>query len=378
VSFVFLSYAREDEKRIRRLYNNLAAAGFDPWMDREGIPMGEAWREAITKAIDRSDVFIACLSKSSVKEGGVLAEELDRALAIREKARGRKLLLIPLRLDETEPPAKLQAIQWVDFDNDDHWTRVAKAIEQRRAGRRRRTMWVGIAAAIVAIGVAFLVWRAVRGEGDGPRDVGVTVYRLREAQPGDPAWAVSGGQTAVRVDNAQLRIDDKVRIGILTAASGYLYVISQALAPNPAAPLLLIPDPAQPRDANYVRAGRYLWLPPPLENGTWRNFTLRSPGPQYRGERVHVLFSASRLVFKPPPSGKEQRLDEGFFYSLGRDFGVAPEIQQKADAGAPLTLDEATGSSKDFDIETASKVYRLPASKDKRPVMISFDLSVQP
>jgi hypothetical protein len=65
---VFLSYAREDEARVSRLYDDLAAAGFQPWQDKRDIPEGEPWHEEIRNAVRGTDVFLACISKDSVRK----------------------------------------------------------------------------------------------------------------------------------------------------------------------------------------------------------------------------------------------------------------------------------------------------------------------
>jgi hypothetical protein len=57
---IFLSYAREDRKRVEKLYQELSKAGFKPWMDKRDILPGEKWELAIQKAIQRSDFFLIC------------------------------------------------------------------------------------------------------------------------------------------------------------------------------------------------------------------------------------------------------------------------------------------------------------------------------
>ena len=59
---VFLLHARQDEKKVRRLYQRLVQAGADVWLDQVKLLPGQDWTHEIHKAIYTSDVVIACLS----------------------------------------------------------------------------------------------------------------------------------------------------------------------------------------------------------------------------------------------------------------------------------------------------------------------------
>jgi TIR domain len=58
---VFLAYAEEDRAEVKRLFEALQKAGFEPWMDREKLLPGQNWPRAIERAIDLSAFFIGCL-----------------------------------------------------------------------------------------------------------------------------------------------------------------------------------------------------------------------------------------------------------------------------------------------------------------------------
>lgn len=64
---VFLTHASEDKDAVRRLYAQLKSSGFRPWLDEVDIIPGQNWRVETPRAIDRSGVFIACLSTQSVE-----------------------------------------------------------------------------------------------------------------------------------------------------------------------------------------------------------------------------------------------------------------------------------------------------------------------
>jgi hypothetical protein len=132
---IFLSYARQDEERVKRLYEQLVAEGFKPWMDTKDILGGESWKPAIQKAARNSDFFVVCLSTNSVKRRGMIQEEIKEAL---DSWKGKLLddiYLIPIRLEECESPESLADFQRVDLFEKDGLQRLVRAIQ---VGMERR------------------------------------------------------------------------------------------------------------------------------------------------------------------------------------------------------------------------------------------------
>lgn len=79
---VFVSYAREDRETARRLWLDLKAAGFAPWLDSENLLGGQNWKLAITEAIKSSAFFVALISNFSIQKRGYVQKELKQALEI--------------------------------------------------------------------------------------------------------------------------------------------------------------------------------------------------------------------------------------------------------------------------------------------------------
>ena len=72
---VFIAYAVEDAAFANRLFECLEAWGCAPWLDRRMLMPGQDWPRRIQDAIESSDFFIACFSRTSVsKRGGFQAE----------------------------------------------------------------------------------------------------------------------------------------------------------------------------------------------------------------------------------------------------------------------------------------------------------------
>ena len=77
---VFVAYALEDAKFADRIFANLEARGYAPWLDRRKLLPGQNWPRRIQEAIESADFFIGCFSRNSVnKRGGFQAEEIGRA-----------------------------------------------------------------------------------------------------------------------------------------------------------------------------------------------------------------------------------------------------------------------------------------------------------
>jgi len=132
---IFLSYAREDEEKVKNLHQQLSDARFKPWMDKKDILPGEIWQSCIQKAIQRSDFFLACLSAKSVKKRGFLQKEIEDALNIWLEKLEDDIYLIPVRLEDCEVPERLRKFQWVNLFEEDGWMRLVQAIQ---VGMERR------------------------------------------------------------------------------------------------------------------------------------------------------------------------------------------------------------------------------------------------
>jgi hypothetical protein len=97
MGYFFLSYSRKDKESVEQLENRLKAAGYETWIDIEGIRGGDLWREAIVKAIDQADALLVLLSPNSAKSDNVCTELV---LATENKTR-----IVPV--DISTPPISM-------------------------------------------------------------------------------------------------------------------------------------------------------------------------------------------------------------------------------------------------------------------------------
>lgn len=134
---VFLAYAAEDAAKVDRLYDALAARGFEPWMDRRKLLPGQNWPRAIDRAIRASDFFVPCFSNLSGEKRGRFHAELRYALdcALNQPLDG--VYIVPARLEECPIPHQIQAqLQYVDLfpDFDSGVELMAESMLRRKPG----------------------------------------------------------------------------------------------------------------------------------------------------------------------------------------------------------------------------------------------------
>ena len=113
---VFLAYVKEDEEVAGRLYGDLEAAGFRPWMDVRKLLPGQNWPRAIEGAIEISDFFVACFSANSVDKRGGFQAEIRYALDCARRVPLEDIFIVPVRLDACRVPRSIQReLQYIDL-----------------------------------------------------------------------------------------------------------------------------------------------------------------------------------------------------------------------------------------------------------------------
>jgi len=110
---LFISYCRHDSDAANALADTLSKAGLSVWLDRKAIQEGDAFDTQIEEAIAQTRVVIVIWSEHSVKSHWVRAEA---AYAL-----GKRKLL-PISIDQSEPPLQFMQIQTIDFR---YWDRTS-------------------------------------------------------------------------------------------------------------------------------------------------------------------------------------------------------------------------------------------------------------
>lgn len=135
---VFLAYVTEDAGPASRLYDALAAEGFQPWMDVRNLAPGQNWPRAIERAIDCSDFFLPCFSSRSVNKWGGFQAEIRYALDCARRVPLDDIFIVPVRLDDCRVPRTIQKeFQFIDLFPD--WSRgIWRLLRMMRREKRAR------------------------------------------------------------------------------------------------------------------------------------------------------------------------------------------------------------------------------------------------
>lgn len=117
---VFIAYGKEDAAAAGRLYDDMEAQGFGPWMDTRKLLPGQNWPRAIEAAIETADFFIACFSTRSVNKKGGFQAEIRYALDCARRVPLDQIFLVPVRLDPCRLPRSIQR-EWQYIDLFPDW-----------------------------------------------------------------------------------------------------------------------------------------------------------------------------------------------------------------------------------------------------------------
>lgn len=116
---VFLAYVEEDLSTAEKLFQDLKAHGYDPWLDREKLLPGQNWPRSIERAIEVADYFVALFSRRAASKRSQFQCELRYALDCASRRPLDHTFLVPVRLEPCNVPARITtAIQYVDLFPD--------------------------------------------------------------------------------------------------------------------------------------------------------------------------------------------------------------------------------------------------------------------
>jgi hypothetical protein len=112
---IFLSYAKEDKKRVRAIYQRLRKERLNPWLDLADLLPGQDWDRTIISAIRNAKFFLVFLSNNSINKRGYVQKEIREALDVAERMPDGELFIIPVRLEECIVPDRLSKWHWIDI-----------------------------------------------------------------------------------------------------------------------------------------------------------------------------------------------------------------------------------------------------------------------
>lgn len=109
---VFLSHAGPDKPIVRRIAEALRAAGHEPWLDEERLAVGDSIPASVERGLAEADFVVLCLSREAAARGWV---EAERDAALMQQLREKRARILPVRLEEVEPPYLIAQLAYVDL-----------------------------------------------------------------------------------------------------------------------------------------------------------------------------------------------------------------------------------------------------------------------
>jgi len=125
---VFLCHSSGDKPAVRMLYQQLRAAGIQPWFDEEDLLPGQVWRTEIPRVVRATDVVLVCLSHSSVDRAGYAQKEIKLALDVADEQPEGSIFLIPVKLEECPMPDRLSHLHWVNLFAERGYEQLLRAL----------------------------------------------------------------------------------------------------------------------------------------------------------------------------------------------------------------------------------------------------------
>jgi len=112
--YIFISHSSQDKPFVRQLADSIAYYGILLFLDERHIKIGDNIPDKIYSALEKATHVIYVLSNNSINSHWV-KEELSIAKKRQLDQRGGTLL--PILIDNVEPPASIIHIKYADFRN---------------------------------------------------------------------------------------------------------------------------------------------------------------------------------------------------------------------------------------------------------------------
>ena len=129
---VFICHANDDKPFAVSLYEQLKAAGLDPWLDIENIRGGDRWDEMIQKVIKKEiDYFLVLQSKALQNRlEGYVNKEIYEARERQKTFRSGIRFIIPLAIDEGGRLEELEDLQSIPVHTHDKIVELVRLIQR--------------------------------------------------------------------------------------------------------------------------------------------------------------------------------------------------------------------------------------------------------
>lgn len=132
---VFISYAREDVRVARQLYDELTRSGHEPWLAERSLLPGQDWQLEIRRAVRTADAIIPLLSRRSAGKAGYVQKEIRLAIEAAERRPEGSIFVVPVLLEDVQVPESLSQWNYLDTSRADWFEQLLHSLDHIRRSR---------------------------------------------------------------------------------------------------------------------------------------------------------------------------------------------------------------------------------------------------
>ncbi len=138
---VFLCYAGEDRPIVEKISAALPRDEFRVFYDQESLLPGDDLHELIEHNLRLCDIFVFVLSPFSLVKPWPIHELRMATSELQMRSAGKRARVVPVRLDECEPPLSLKHVVWLDVSRSEPSPSIEKLVQVLKVqGARVRTL----------------------------------------------------------------------------------------------------------------------------------------------------------------------------------------------------------------------------------------------
>ncbi len=186
---IFLSYPSARRDFAERLKLGLEAEQHEVFFDRDDLPAGEAFHQAIRSAVHAADLFVFVVAPESLREGGYARAELGFAQERWPQPARHVLPVLLAPVDKAQLPPYLLAVTLLEPQGDAVAATLAAVARLNQPPARRWALKAAVGA--VFLGVMLASWwvqqQRQHAAAELVRRVGEAVAVLKLCTEGNPA-----------------------------------------------------------------------------------------------------------------------------------------------------------------------------------------------
>ena len=136
---VFICHAKANEDAAMRIFDELKNSGFDPWIDRESIKVGEVWDRYIEKTVNEDVDYFIVIESNALEERdiGYVNKEINLALKRQDYFRPGIRFILPVKIEPCEIDW-LDHIQTLDLTREENMKDLISEIRKDNQRRKKR------------------------------------------------------------------------------------------------------------------------------------------------------------------------------------------------------------------------------------------------